>query len=114
MKQLSLSIKQKYFDEIISGEKTEETREIRPKNAARYCEFDDKGVLIGPIKYDRIQFLTGAYTGTRPEAIVEVIDAEIILIEDENGELKTYVENDIEYIEADIVYQLGTIISKPE
>lgn len=30
MKVLTLSIKQKFFDEILSGKKTQEFREIRP------------------------------------------------------------------------------------
>ena len=33
---LTLSIKQKYFDEILAGKKTHEYREIRPTNAKKY------------------------------------------------------------------------------
>lgn len=74
---LTLSIKQKYFDEILAGKKTHEYREIRPTNAKKYitylcsgkeypadAELPEEGeVELKPIKYDAIKLLTGAYTG---------------------------------------------------
>lgn len=36
---LTLSIKQKYFDEILAGKKTHEYREIRPTNAKKYITY---------------------------------------------------------------------------
>ena len=73
---LTLSIKQKYFDEILAGKKTHEYREIRPTNAKKYitylcggkeypadAELPEEGeVELKPIKYDAIKLLTGAYT----------------------------------------------------
>jgi len=112
MRELSLSIKQKYFDQIISGEKKTEQREIRPKNASRYCNFDENGKLIDLIDYDQIKFITGAYVGKRPTATVEVLGAEIVMYKDEKGELVTYIEDGEEYILADVVYTLGDIVSQ--
>ncbi len=83
---LTLSIKQKYFDEILAGKKTHEYREIRPTNAKKYitylcggkeypanAELPEEGEIeLKPIKYDAIKLLTGAYTGKRPYIIIEV------------------------------------------
>ena len=101
---LTLSIKQKYFDEILVGKKTHEYREIRPTNAKKYItylcdgkeykaddELPEEGEIeLKPIKYDAIKLLTGAYTGKRPYIIVEVKVAEAVILTDENG-------NDIVY-----------------
>jgi hypothetical protein len=43
MKNLTLSIKQIYFDQILSGEKKIETRDIRPNNVHKYCQLDKDG-----------------------------------------------------------------------
>ena len=73
---LTLSIKQKYFDEILAGKKTHEYREIRPTNAKKYitylcggkeypadAELPEEGEIeLKPIKYDAIKLLTGAYS----------------------------------------------------
>lgn len=37
---LTLIIKQKFFDEILSGKKTQEFREIRPNTQSKYCRLD--------------------------------------------------------------------------
>ena len=94
---LTLSIKQKYFDEILAGKKTHEYREIRPTNAKKYitylcggkeypadAELPEEGeVELKPIKYDAIKLLTGVYTGKRPYIIVEVKAAEAVILTDE-------------------------------
>lgn len=124
MKILSLSIRQKFFDEIVSGEKQTETREIRPTNGKKYFKYNVGGKLydadeelpedgdleLVPIKYDAIKFLTGEYKGKRPFVIVEVKEAKIELLTDENGEDITYDFEGEEYVAAQIVYSLGKII----
>ena len=50
---LYLTIKQKYFDQIISGEKTEEYREIKPTTYKKYLFVDDEGELV---QYDKHVF----------------------------------------------------------
>lgn len=125
---LTLSIKQKYFDEILAGKKKQETREIRPNNAGRYifyrCEGKDYTVdqieqippelpvEIVPVKYDAIKLFTGAYSGKRPFIVVEVKNAEPFILTDENDEDIVYEYNGKEYLAAKIVYELGNIIEK--
>lgn len=125
MKVITLSIKQKYFDLIASGEKKQEFREIRPTNAKRYfrylCEgkeYDDPDNLpeegaidLVPVKYDAIKFLTGAYNkGPRPWMLVEVKDAVIEILTDENGDDLVYEYNGEEYLVSQIVYTLGEVL----
>ena len=130
MKVLTLSIKQKWFDEILAGKKTQEFREIRPTNAKKYIyyvlngkqyanedelpdESEEQGDIdVRPIKYDAIKFLTGAYTGKRPWALVEVKDAHVNLFCDENGNDIIYECDGKEYIAAQIVFDLGKVIDK--
>ena len=85
---LTLSIKQKYFDEILAGKKTHEYREIRPTNAKKYITYlcggkeypadaelpEDGEIELKPIKYDAIKLLTGAYTGKRPYITVFICE----------------------------------------
>lgn len=132
MKILTLSIKQKFFDEILAGKKTQEFREIRPTNSKKYILYElngkkysnpdeipsdeeEKGELnIEPIEYDAIKFLTGEYKGKRPYAIVQVKGANVELFCDEEGNDVTYEYNGETYIAAQIVYDLGKVIEKSE
>ena len=120
MKVLTLSIKQKWFDEILAGKKTQEFREIRPSSQKKYCELDEEGYckevdgIFIPRKYDAIKFLTGAYTGKRPWALVEVKDANIELFVDENNEFIELEEKGVPYYAAQVVYNLGKVIDKSE
>jgi hypothetical protein len=110
MSQLCLSIKQIYFDAILSGEKKIETREIKPKNAEKYCDFSEDGELIGARHYDTLKLLTGAYSGVRPFMIIEVEKAEVIIYEDDEGKEIVYEEDGEQYVAADVEYTLGKII----
>lgn len=132
MKVLTLSIKQKWFDEIISGIKTQEFREIRPSNSSKYIRYVLNGkeyidpddmpsedeepgeVTLSVVKYDAIKFLTGAYKGKRPFAIVAVESAEIEILTDENDKEIELEENGINYIAAQMVYHLGEVIEKSD
>ena len=128
MRILTLSIKQKYFDEILSGKKTKETREIRPTNARKYIKYvcggkeyeadaelpDEDDVSIEPIEYDAIRLLTGAYSGKRPYITVECKGAKVYLLTDENGNDVVYEYQGEQYVAAQIDYQLGKIIERSE
>ena len=123
---LTLSIKQKYFDEILAGKKTHEYREIRPTNAKKYITYlcggkeypadaelpEEGGAELKPIKYDAIKLLTGAYTGKRPYIIVEVKNAEAVILTDENGNDIVYEYQGEEYLAAQMDYTLGKILEK--
>ena len=119
METLTLKIRQQYFDEILAGTKTQEFREIRPSSLSKYCELDEDGFcverdgIIIPRHYDRIKFLTGAYSGKRPYAIVEVKQADIELFVDENDEFIILNQGGVEYYAAQVVYTLGKVIEKP-
>ncbi len=117
MSTLTLSIKQKYFDEIMAGTKTIETREITPKNAKRYCAFNKDGSIkqkkdgtIVPREYTMLKLLTGAYKGKRPWLKVEINKAEVFLMEDEKGELIVLQdEAEQDYYAAIMEYSLGKV-----
>ena len=106
---LTLQIKREFLDQILSGEKKQEFREIRPKNAKKYVEQSEED--LKPVKYDAIQFYNG-YAKNRPEVLIQVKKSDVELFEDEDGELITYEEDGQQYIEAQVVYTLGKIISK--
>jgi len=118
---LTLSIKRKYFDEILSGAKTSEEREVWPHNVYRYCLMDgegrtlmEEGIGIVPRPYDTITFLTGACRGTRPRMVVEVSSSAVYGEEGEDGENVTYEYDDGETYElATVVYELGRILERP-
>lgn len=130
MKVLTLSIRQKWFDEIISGKKTQEYREIRPSNSSRYIRYVLNGkeyknpddmptedeepgeVALLAVKYDAIKFLTGEYKGKRPYAIIEVKSSEIQILTDENDQEIELEEKGVKYIAAQMVYSLGRVIEK--
>ena len=128
MKILTLSIKQKYFDEIMAGTKKQEFREIRPSNGKKYFNYacdgkeyedgedlpEDGEVTLSPVKYDAIKFLTGEYKGKRPFAIVQVKSAEVQILTDDDGEDVVYMHEGEEYLAAQIVYDLGEVIEKSD
>ena len=108
---LDLIIKKVFLDDILSGEKTTEVREIRPTNSKKYCVFDEEGNLIEAKKYNSIRFYNG-YNKDRIAAEFEVVDIEIVLYDDEDtGEPLTYNYEGEEYQEADIIYTLGKRLS---
>lgn len=130
---LTLSIKRKFFDEILAGKKTHEYREVRPSNTKKFvhllCEgkfyedddpaFEDANpdapVEIVAKEYDAIRFYTGAYNGKRPYMIVEVNNADAIIMTDDNNEDIILTDgNGEEYIAVVVDYTLGRIIEVNE
>lgn len=124
---LTLSIRKKYFDEILAGTKKTETREVRPNNFKRYCRYlhkgveyvdvndipdDNEDVAIVPVKYDALKLLTGEYKGKRPYMIVEVKGADTFFLTDENGEDISYEADGQIYMMTEVDYYLGNIIEK--
>ena len=125
MKVLTLIIKQRYFDEILSGEKKVETREIRPNTASRYIEYfnpetgeayaspdeiaPDAPLDARCIKYDALKLCVG-YAADRPTALVKVTGAEYFILTDSDGKDIVYTHKGREYVAAQIDYSLGDII----
>jgi hypothetical protein len=131
MKILTLNLKRQYFDEILAGTKTHEYRDLFPENNDRFIRYringkeyklneipseeDEPGEITPvPIKYDAIKFLTGAYKGTRPYMIVEVLDAKINIPKDDDGNpIIVFDEStNTEFIMAQMDYTLGKVIEK--
>ena len=120
-----MEIKQKPFDDIISGKKDFERREIKPSNVENYVSFivdgkeyekegdipdGDSEVLVKAKTYDRLKLVTGEYKGKRPYIVVEVKDARVEFLFDENGDFITGVEKGKEYAIAHIIFELGNIV----
>ncbi len=122
MKILTLIIKQKWFDQIMSGEKTTEYRELTPQNMRRLVEFDSEGYMVEdeqngkpnvPKKYDAIRFYVG-YNADRDSALVEVTGVDCDFIRTEEGEpiYEGNPEGDDFWAYVMVSYNLGRIIEK--
>lgn len=123
---LTLSIKQKFFDEILAGTKTHEYRDVKPTNAKKYITYlcngkeykvdeelpEEGDIELKPIKYDAIKLLTGEYKGKRPYIIIEVKDAEVVILTDDEGNDIVYEYNGEEYLAAQMDYTLGEVLEK--
>lgn len=122
---LTLSIKQKFFDEILSGKKGFERREIKPSNVENYVSFivdgkeyereedipdGDSEVMVKAKSYDRLKLVTGEYKGKRPYLIIEVKDARVEFLYDENGDFIISKKGGKEYALAYIIFELGNIV----
>ena len=115
-KVLTLIIKQKYFDAILSGRKVQEFREIRPTNERKYVLLDEKGYAILddnqnciPVKYDAIRFYVG-YQKDRDTALVEVLSAYTEILVDDKGKPIVYDYEGEDYWAERVVYNLGKIL----
>jgi len=115
MKILNLIVTQAWFDEIMSGKKKQEFRDIKPTTQKRYCEVDSEGYCkthngrIVPRHYDAIRFCAG-YRKDRDTAIVKIKKTQIDLVEDDMGNLITDYYKGEEYYAALAIYDLGEIL----
>lgn len=129
MKVLTLSIKQKFFDQIVNGTKDKEFRSLSPATYFKHVKYvnadtreeyhdsveipDDAGSIdIMPIGYDALKLCTGAFKGKRPYIVIEVKKTEIELFVDDKDELIIYEHDGKEYVEAQAIYHLGKIIER--
>ncbi len=128
MKTLTLSIKQIYFNQILDGIKTIESRDVKPSGDSKYVYYTDLkskrefktwreipadvgDIEINPVSYDAIKLYTGAYKGKRPSLTVEVLGAEVFFLVNEKNE-QLYIEEDgIEFPAIMIDYRLGAILN---
>ena len=117
MKIITLSIKQKNFDDIVSGVKKKEYREVAPTTDKKYliidsegyCKQNKKGDII-PRKYDAIRFYTGQMKGKRESALVQIKSAKCEIMVDENEQPITYMFDDYEHTACRVVFSLGKIL----
>ena len=102
MKTINLALKRVYFNEILSGEKTEEYRAFTGYYLDRLTVRNEDGSFIGFRKVDALHFFCGKYPKA-PEIIVEV--KEICLYPEMPWEKRTE-EN------SEFVMVLGNILEK--
>lgn len=130
MKTLTLNVKQKEFEEIVAGKKRIVTRDVKPSNSSKYIGFEDlishtkytewdsipdgtRDIYVQPIKYDSIILKPSTYEGeNRPSYHVEVKEAEVLFLMDENETQIFKIEKGQEYPAMCIDYFLGSSIQK--
>ena len=102
-----------------------EHRYIYPSNESRYVRYlcegkeykklydtpdNDSPIETIPVKYDALYLINGRRKDA-PRLTVEIVDAEVVRIVDEDGNEITYEENGLVYSQCQIWYHLGKIIS---
>lgn len=117
-KVITLILKQKYLNAILSGRKVQEFREVRPSTYNRLIlhdaegfDIEDENGMAQPIRYDAILFYVG-YHKDRDSALVEVKDAFVQLFTDEDGNIIEWQAEDGAYWQASqVVFNLGKILA---
>ena len=117
MKKLTLQIDKKCFNAILKGEQKVEHRYVYPSNAKKYViekekenENGDVDVHVTPVRYDALYLINGRRKDA-PRLLVEVKDAEfVVLTDEETGEDLFFEENGEEYYVCQVWYHLGQIL----
>lgn len=109
MEILTLPIKTKLLEQIISGEKKDEIREITPSSQNKYIIITPQEVTIR--LYDAIRFVGGNETNA-PEALVKIEKIDLEYEPDEEGyiQLEETEEGKLIILEASMVYTLGKVL----
>lgn len=66
--------------------------------------------MVKAKSYDRLKLVTGEYKGKRPYLIIEVKDARVEFLYDENGDFIISKKGGKEYALAYIIFELGNIV----
>jgi len=111
MQILSICVKQRFLDRILSGKKKFITRKIKPMTWKKYLIVDENEKSIELINYDalRLSFGIGANVNV---LLVKIIDQRLVLVV-EKDELPAFYEfkgHQIQMLEVD--YFLGEILEK--
>lgn len=113
---LKLQIDRPCFKAILKGEQNVEHRFVYPHNANRYViqeekpdENGDFELVVTPVHYDALTLINGRRKDA-PRLTVEVVSAEFVVLTDEDGEDKTFVESGTEYYVCQVWYTLGKVI----
>ena len=111
MKTIKLALRPKAFEKVLTGEKTQEVREIRPNNESKYIQLDGVYAVTNeagnslPVEYDAIEFVCGDKS-----VLVSVKEAYTEIMVDEHGVPLSYEYEGEPYYMERIVYELGEII----
>lgn len=111
--QISLIIKTQYLDQIKSGTKKQEFREIRHNTASKYCHLDKDGEFQAMKTPDTLELL-GGYRNDRPRLVVRVTGVTLdIFTEEKDGQTVncTYIHDGKEYLQCRVIYDLGEVVS---
>jgi hypothetical protein len=106
-------MKKIYFDQILKGTKKNEIRELRHNSANRYLHtfVNSEGQSITePKEFDLLRLYMG-YQKNRPHFDIKVKGAKIYTFTDDDGNESTYVVDGVEYLHAEIEYNLGEIVA---
>lgn len=112
LKKLSLQITKENFTTILSGEQKIEHRYVYPTNAKQYVietERPNGDIDIECVHYDALYLINGRRKNA-PRLLVEVLDAEFVILTDEEGNDQTYMENGEEYLVCEVQYHLGKVL----
>lgn len=128
-KTLTLSIRQQFFDEIVAGTKTTEERDVKPTTYRQLVYFEADGkvyehfedipsdaeqIVIEPIRYEQLKLLTGAYSGKRPYAVVNVENAHVEMLVDGDKQVFLRMADGRQFPASIVVYHLGEIVERSE
>jgi hypothetical protein len=108
---LSISVKRKFFDRILSGEKKFITRKIKPLTWKKYLIVDENEKSIDLINYDALRLSFGVGPNVNI-LLIKVIDQRLVFIleKDEKPAFYEYKGQQIQMLEVD--YFLGEILEK--
>lgn len=112
-------IKQHWFDEIMSGRKKKEYRELKPTTLKKLVKLDKKGDLVldenenaVPIHYDAMLLFVG-YQKVRDSALVEITgEKEEIFLNEKGEEVYEVLEDGSRFYPSQIAYDLGRVLCK--
>lgn len=112
-------IKQHWFDEILSGRKKKEYRELKATTLKKLVKLDKNGELVLdenenaiPIHYDAMLLFVG-YNKVRDSALVEVTGEKEEMFHDENGnEIFETLEDGSRFYPSQVAYDLGRVLCK--
>lgn len=109
MEVLTLLIKTKSFEQIVSGEKKDEIREITPSSQDKYIIVTPEEVTIR--LYDAIRFVAGNQSDS-PEALVKIEKIDLEYEPDEEGyiQLEETEDSKLIILNASMVYSLGNVL----
>lgn len=106
-KVLTLQMTREYFYEVLEGRQKVEHRNIYPNNYKQYVTKIEEGAQCK--YYDYLYFINGRRKDA-PRMFVEVVDADFVIITDENGIDQTYIQDGVEYLVCQVWYHLGKVI----
>lgn len=116
-KTLTLQITRPSFVAILNGEQKIEHRNVYPTNAGQYVIIEDSVeeetgeeiTTVLPIHYDMLRLINGRRKDA-PRLLIEIKNAEFVILTDDEGNDLTFEENGKEYYVCQVWYHLGKVL----